>query len=441
MGSFIGILLLGIVIGIAIGYLLLKANVLKDSVTRTDIEQRYVSRELYTEANDRLKKKEEELNRSTESIISLNSQLSSVKKEEEALNEKIVAFRDEIQKLHTLSQEQFENLANKILEEKTKKFTEQNQLNMNEVINPLRDKIKDFQEKVDKVYNAEAAERNTLKGEIKKLVELNHKISEDANNLATALKGDSKKQGNWGEIILEKVLERSGLEKGREYEVQYSLVDTEGARQQPDVVVFLPDNKHIIVDSKVSLVAYEAYVNAKTDEEKEVNLLKHVVSVKKHIDDLGKKNYQGLQQLNTPDFVLLFMPLESSFSIAIQADNELFNYAWDRKIVIVSPSTLLASLHTIASMWKHEKQNKNVYEIAEESGKLYDKFCGLIEDLITVGKKMSDARLSYEDAMRKIHLGPGNIVKRIENIKKLGAKTTKSLGNVSTDLVNRANEE
>jgi len=434
-------LLLGIVIGIAIGYLLLKASALKDSLTRTEIEQRYVLRELYTEANERFRKKEEELNRSTESIISLNSQLSSVKKEEEALNEKILAFRDEIQNLHKLSQEQFENLANKILEEKTKKFTEQNQQNMTEVLNPLRDKIKDFQDKVDKVYNTEAAERNSLKGEIKKLVELNHKISEDANNLATALKGDSKKQGNWGEIILEKVLERSGLEKGREYEVQYSLVDTEGARQQPDVVVFLPDNKHIIVDSKVSLVAYEAYVNAKTDEEKEVNLLKHVVSVKKHIEDLGKKNYQGLQQLNTPDFVLLFMPLESSFSIAIQADNELFNYAWDRKIVIVSPSTLLASLHTIASMWKHEKQNKNVYEIAEESGKLYDKFCGLIEDLITVGKKMSDARLSYEDAMRKIHLGPGNIVKRIENIKKLGAKTTKSLTNVSTDLVNRANEE
>jgi DNA recombination protein RmuC len=434
-------IILGLVVGFAMGYLLLKSTVLKDSMSRDDIEKRYVLRELYSETSERLKKKEEELNESTNTIIELNTQIGSMAKELEGADEKLSNFKKEVEDLHTRSQEQFKNLANEILEEKSKRFTEQNKQNINEIMNPLRDKIKDFQDKVDKAYSTESAERNTLKGEIKKLVELNQKISLDANNLASALKGDSKAQGNWGEIILEKVLERSGLEKDREYKVQYSMLDGEGNRQQPDVVVFLPGEKHIIIDSKVSLKSYEAFINAPTDEEKEQHLQRHIVSVKKHIDELGKKSYQSLQQLNTPDFVLLFMPIESSFSTAVQADNELFNYAWDRKIVIVSPSTLLATLHTIASMWKQDKQARNVLEIAEESGKLYDKFYGLMEDLISVGKKMDAAKEGYTEAMKKVYTGPGNIIKRIENIKKLGAKAGKSLTNISPDLINRANEE
>ncbi len=434
-------IIIGVLAGGAIGYLLLKNSVLANNITKDELEKRYILRELYTESSERLKKKEEELNEATNRIIELNTHLGSLGKEKESLDEKLSTFKKEIEELHSRSQEQFKNLANEILEDKSKRFTEQNKQNINEIMNPLRDKIKDFQEKVDKVYSTESAERNTLKGEIKKLVELNQKISEDANNLASALKGDSKAQGNWGEIILEKVLERSGLEKDREYKVQYSMIDTEGNRQQPDVVVFLPGDQLIIVDAKVSLTAYEAFVNATNDEEKSQNLLKHIVSVKKHIEELGKKNYQSLQQLHTPDFVLLFMPIESSFSTAVQADNELFNYAWDRRIVIVSPSTLLATLHTIASLWKQEKQARNVFEIAEESGKLYDKFCGLIEDLINVGKKMEAARDSYQEAMKKVSSGPGNIVKRIENIKKLGAKAGKSLSTISVDLLNRAQEE
>jgi len=431
-------LIIGLVIGIVIGYLLLKSSVLKNSILKEDVEKRYILRELYIESSDRLKKKEEEFNEATKSILDLSSRLASLQKEEEGMNEKMKAFKEEIETLHSRSHEQFKNLANEILEEKSKRFTEQNKQNINEIMNPLRDKIKDFQEKVEKSYSMESAERNTLKGEIKKLVELNQTISKDANNLAMALKGDSKKQGNWGEIILEKVLERSGLEKDREYKVQYSLQDTEGNRHQPDVVVFLPGEKHIIVDSKVSLVAYERFINAATEEEKELNLLNHIVSVKKHIDDLGKKNYQSLPTIDAPDFVLLFMPIESSFSIAVQADNELFNYAWDRKIVIVSPSTLLATLRTIAATWKQEKQARNVFEIAEESGKLYDKFCNLIEDLINMGKKMDAAKESYNEAMKKVSDGPGNIVRRIENIKKLGAKATKSL---PPNLISRAGEE
>ncbi len=284
-------------------------------------------------------------------------------------------------------------------------------------------------------------ERNTLKGEITTLVDLNKKISEQANNLANALKGDSKKQGNWGEVVLERILERSGLEKDREYKIQYSLQNTEGSRLQPDVVVFLPNEKHIIIDSKVSLTAYEAFVSAELEEDKKQFLIKHLISVKKHIDELSRKDYQSLVNINTLDFVLLFIPIESSFSIALQSDNELFNYALDKKIVIVSPTTLLATLYTVATLWRQEKQARNVIEIAEESGKLYDKFYGLIEDLLDVGRKMNSAKLSYEEAMKKASTGSGNIIKRIENIKKLGAKASKSLDTISTDLVNKAQEE
>ncbi|MGP8215803.1 MAG: DNA recombination protein RmuC [Bacteroidia bacterium] len=439
MGSIL-ILLIGIGAGIAIGYFFLKSTILKDSVPKDEIERRYIIKELYNESTERLKKIDDELRNANKTILELSTQIATLTNEKESLGQQFGTFKKEVESLHLLSQQQFENLAAKILEEKSKKFIEQNQQNMGDLLNPLRERIKDFQDKVDKAYNTESAERNTLKGEIKQLVELNRKISQEANNLASALKGDSKKQGNWGEIILEKVLERSGLEKGREYEVQYSITDSEGGRQQPDVIIFLPDNKHIIVDSKVSLTAYEAFINAPEGDEaeKQLQLQRHIISVKKHIEELSKKNYQSLQSLNTPDFVLLFMPIESSFSIAVAADNELFNYAWDRKIVIVSPSTLLATLHTIASLWKQEKQARHVFEIAEESGKLYDKFCGLIEDLITVGKRMESAKQSYDEAMKKASTGPGNIVRRVQNIKELGAKTTKSLPD---SLISRSIEE
>jgi len=345
--------------------------------------------------------------------------------------------KNEIENLQSRFKTEFENLANSILKEKTKEFTEQNKTNLNVILDPLKDKIKTFEEKVEKSYNTESAERNSLKGEIKALVTLNKQISEEANNLAKALKGDTKKQGNWGEIILEKVLERSGLQRGSEYEMQVSITAEDGKRVQPDAIIYLPDKKHIIIDAKVSLVAYEAFVNAPTDEEREKNLLAHVISVKNHIKGLSEKKYHTLGQLDTPDFVLLFMPIESSFSLAIQADNELFNYAWERKLVIVSPSTLLATLRTIASIWKQERQTKNALEIAEEGGKLYDKFVLFVEDLISIGKKMDDAKTNYSEAMKKLHDGTGNLVKRAEKMKTLGAKTSKEL---PKNLVERANE-
>lgn len=353
------------------------------------------------------------------------------------LQEKLETQRTELDQLQKKFSTEFENIANRLLEEKSQKFTEQNRSNLDIILNPLKEKIKEFEEKVDKAYKTDNEERVTLKTEIKNLMDLNKQISEDANNLATALKGDNKMQGNWGEVILEKVLERSGLVKDQEYKTQFSTTDDEGKRIQPDVVIQLPDNKHIIVDSKVSLIAYEQWVNA-ADENERMRFAKlHNESVRGHIKQLSEKNYTRGVGINTPDFVLLFIPIEASFSAAVQNDQELFNYAWDRKIVIVSPSTLLATLKTISSLWKQEYQNRNAMEIARQGGDLYDKFVGFVEDLIAVGKKMKDSQSSYEAAMNKLVQGKGNLVKRTEDLKKLGVKVGK---NLPPSLLDRAEQ-
>jgi DNA recombination protein RmuC len=344
-----------------------------------------------------------------------------------AQEEKYTLLKSELETVHKKYTTEFENIANKILEEKSNKFTEQNKNNLDTILNPLKEKIKDFEEKVDKTYKAESAERITLKAEIKNLIDLNKQVSEEANNLAKALKGDNKKQGNWGEVILEKVLERSGLVKDQEYQTQYSTSNEEGKRIQPDVVIMLPDNKHIVVDSKVSLIAYEAFVSAETDELREQFLKDHLASVRNHVKLLSEKNYPTSPDFNTPDFVLLFIPIESSFSIAVQADVDLFSYAWDKKIVIVSPTTLLATLKTIASIWKQERQTKNAIEIAKQSGALYDKFVGFIEDLDKIGKSIDTSKTAYDAAVNKLKTGSGNLIKRVQDIEKLGAKTSKQI--------------
>lgn len=370
-------------------------------------------------------------------FVQLNALLAQQETTNKNLQEKLMLQKEELENLQQRFTKEFENLANKILDEKSQKFTEQNKTQLDIILNPLKDKIKDFEQKVDNAYKAESAERNSLKGEIKSLVELNKQISEEANNLVKALKGDTKKQGNWGELILEKILERSGLIKDEEYKMQVSTQNEIGNRIQPDAVIYLPDSKHIIVDSKVSLVAYESMVNAPDDETREQSLREHVLSVRSHIKGLSEKSYQSSADFTSPDFVLLFMPIESSFGMAVQADNELFNFAWDRKIVIVSPSTLLATLRTISSIWKQERQTRNAMEIARQGGALYDKFKNFVDDLIEVGKKMDGAKTSYSEAMNKLSTGNGNIVKRIEELRKLGAKATKEL---PPSLVERAEE-
>ena len=345
---------------------------------------------------------------------------------EEGLNAQKEISTKQKQNLQELQQKftlEFSNIANKILEDKSAKFTAQNQSNLDQILSPLKANIKSFEEKVDKVYKDEALERSELKGVIFQLMDQSKQIQTDANNLTKALKGDNKKQGNWGEVILERVLENSGLVKGREYLVQTTLNNDTGARFQPDVIINLPDEKNLIIDAKISLVAYERMINADIEEEKTTFLKQHLISIKAHIDGLSSKNYQHLYQINSPDFVLLFIPIESSFSITVQSDTELFNYAWNRKVVLVSPTTLLATLRTIASIWKVDRQNKNVFEIAEEAGSLYDKFVGFLADMEKIGKHIDQTQKAHDEAFKKLQYGSGNLISKVEKIKKLGAKT------------------
>lgn len=343
------------------------------------------------------------------------------------LREKLEAQKAEMQSLQQQFTKEFENLANRILEEKSQKFVEQNRSNMDVILNPLKEKIRDFEQKVEAAYKQESVERNSLKGEIKSLMELNNRINQEAGNLTRALKGDNKAQGNWGEFILEKILESSGLQKGREYDTQVNLTDEHGSRFQPDVIVRLPENKHIIVDSKVSLVAYEAMVNATNDTDRERFKRDHLNSIRSHIKGLSEKSYDQLPNISSPDFVLLFIPIESSFGLAVQEDKDLFSFAWDKRIVIVSPSTLLATLRTIASVWKQDRQTKNALEIARIGGSLYDKFAGLLDDLKDVGTKIDAAKAKQLETIKKLYEGSGNVMKRVEDLRKLGAKTTKEL--------------
>ncbi|WP_457287111.1 DNA recombination protein RmuC [Pedobacter sp. UYP24] len=322
---------------------------------------------------------------------------------------------------------EFEHIANKILDEKSAKFTETNRTNLDSILSPLKENIRAFEEKVEKVYKSESDERNILKGVISQLMDQSKLISEEAGNLTRALKGDNKKQGNWGEIILERILERSGLVRDREYRIQTSLYHPDGNRLQPDVILDLPDDKHVIIDAKVSLIAYERMLSAETDDQRDNHLKQHILSIKTHIQGLSNKNYHDLYQINSPDFVLLFIPIESSFGIAVQQDAELFNYAWDRKVVIVSPSTLLATLRTISSIWKQERQNRNVLEIARLSGSMYDKFVGFLVDMEGIGKNIRLSQDAYDKAIKKLSKGSGNLASTSEKIKKLGAKATKQI--------------
>ena len=380
-------------------------KLLQDERVRYDAQLSTINQELLTEKN-RMAKAEE-----------------SFKAQRERLTEQERAINDIQQKF----QLEFQNVANKLLDEKSQKFVETNRANLDVLLNPLKENIKAFEEKVDKVYNMEAAERNTLKGVITQLMDLNKLISNEAQNLTKALKGDNKKQGNWGEVILERVLERSGLVKDQEYRMQVSLQGADGSRLQPDVIIDLPDEKHLIIDSKVSLIAYERLVNCETEDERKLFSKAHVESIRSHVSGLSAKNYHDLYQINSPDFVLLFIPIESSFSFAVQIDAELFSDAWDKRVVIVSPSTLLATLRTIASIWKQERQNRNVLEIARLSGAMYDKFVGFVGDMESIGKNIKQSQGAYENAISKLTEGNGNLTRTAEKIKNLGAKANKQL--------------
>jgi DNA recombination protein RmuC len=356
------------------------------------------------------------------------SKMAIYKANNENLKEKVAEKQQEISLLQEKITTEFKSIATEILEEKTKKITEQSHFSLKNILDPFGEKLSDFRKKVEETYDREAKERFSLEKEIRNLQQLNQQISKEANNLATALKGQSKIQGNWGEMILESILEKSGLEKEREYFLQKSHTTDSGKRLQPDVLISLPNQKYLIIDAKVSLNAYERFCASEENEQERTQYLKqYLVALRQHIIELSQKNYQHLYANQSPDFVLMFLPIEPAFSLAVQHDADLLNLAFERGVVLVSATTLLACLRTVASIWRQEKQNRYAEEIAKEGGMLYEKAVGLVNALKDLGLKIQYTQNAYEEVMLKLSTGKGNLLSRIEKMKALGIKTNKSL--------------
>ncbi|MGA8853091.1 MAG: DNA recombination protein RmuC [Christiangramia sp.] len=390
--------------------------------------------ELKNEARVDIQKLENEREEIRKEKEYLSLQLTRKISEFNNLQERNEEQKAEVEKHQEKFAKEFENLANKILDQKSEKFTSLNKQNIENILDPLQKKIKEFEEKVSK-SDSESVKRHAELGEkLKFLNEQSLKISEDATNLTKALKGDTKMQGNWGEMVLERVLERSGLQKDSEYFVQQSFNTEEGKRVMPDVIIHLPGEKKMVVDSKVSLNAYERYINETDESDKKTHLKNHLISVRNRVNELSNKNYHSLYQMESPDFVLLFIPIESAFAIASNEYPGLYSDAFEKNIIIVTPTTLLAVLKTIDSMWQNEKQKQNAIQIATQAGALYDSFTNLTEELMKIGRQLGTVQNSYEGAMKKL-TGKGNLVRRVEKLKKLGAKASKQL---DQKLINRA---
>ncbi len=410
---------------------------LKGKTETSKLEERLENAQLQSEKlNERFEtalREKEEIRLEKEHINMLLTRRNS---EFENLENRNREQKAEVEKLQEKFTKEFENLANKILDEKSTKFSKQNKESLEIILNPLQEKIKNFEKRVEDTHKESIDRHAMLRQQIIGLKELNEQMSKEATNLTKALKGDSKIQGNWGELVLERVLEKSGLEKDREYFVQNSFTTDEGRRVLPDVVLHLPDNKKMIIDSKVSLVAYERFVNEEDEDQRARFLKEHVTSLKKHIEQLSGKNYHTLYEIESPDFVLLFVPIEPAFAVAINQDNNIYNWAFEKNIVIVTPSTLLATLRTVDSMWTNEKQQQNAIEIATQAGRLYDQFVNLTEDLIKVGNQLNTVKGSYDSTMVKL-TGKGNLISKVERLKKLGSKASKQ---VNEKLLKKAEE-
>jgi DNA recombination protein RmuC len=430
--------IIALAIGIFIGKIIFSANAKSD---KAGLEEKLNGlmqqiEQLKSQLNQTVQ--ERETIRTEKEYLAI--QLSKKETDFENLWERNKEQKEEVEKLQEKFTKEFENLANKILEEKTNKFTEQNKENLKNILTPLQDKIQLFEKKVEDTHKESIDYHAALRQQIVGLREMNEQMSKETLNLTKALKGDSKMQGNWGELILERVLEKSGLEKGREYEVQQSFTTEEGNRVFPDVVINLPDGKKMVVDSKVTLTAYERYINEEDDDAKAQHLKEHVMALKRHVDQLSEKNYHDLYQMESPDFVLLFIPIESAFALALNEDTSLYNKAFEKNIVIVTPSTLLATLRTIDSMWANQKQQENALEIARQAGALYDKFEGFVADLVKVGNKIKDSKIEYDNAMSKLVDGSGNLINRVENLKKMGAKAKKALPETILQRANKVSD-
>ena len=407
-----------------------------------------------TAASERLTSKEKELALSGAELAAVKEVLAKSQSELTRLKEELAGLhaRSELErsqfdeKLAFIERskeqlgESFKNMANDLLESKSKSFSQSSKENITALLSPLQEKITQFEKRVEETYDKESKERFSLAREIKSLQALNNKISEDAVNLTNALKSDNKAQGAWGEFVLESILEKSGLTKGHEYEVQVALKAEDGSKSQPDVIVHLPESRDIVIDSKVSLKAWDAFCSSDKGSDRDALLKQHIASMRQHVKTLSAKEYQNLTGLNSLDYVFLFMPVEAAYSAAVQMDRELFQYAFDRNIIFVVPSTLLTTLRTVQNLWRLAQQNQNANEIADRAGALYDKFVAFVDDLEEVGGRIDAARKSFEKARNKLVSGRGNLVKRAEALRQLGAKTSKKQNTKLVDLVDDGDE-
>lgn len=424
------LILIGIAIGSVAAWFIAKYKFKSEKIiSPEELRERYVLKELYLKLETDLQSSRLAFKEKDEAVLNLSKELASKEQVISNLNEKLETNRKDLETLQEKFSVEFENLANRLFEEKSGKFLALNKTNMDAILSPLKEKIEDFRKKVEETYTGEVRDITSLKSEIKHLAELNQQVSDDANKLVDALKGESKTQGNWGEAQLEVILEKSGLIKNTHFRKQATLEDDEG-QKKPDYIINLPENKHLIIDSKVSLVAYERYFNSENNDERQRCLNEHLTSITNHIKDLSSKNYHNLYQINSPDYVLMFIPIETAFTLVIKEDPTILDIALDKNVVLITTSTLLATLRTISYIWRQENQKKNVLEIARQSGALYDKFADFVNDLITVGKKIEDAKEAHNSALNKLcdsKKKGDTLIGRAEKIKELGAKTTKTL--------------
>jgi DNA recombination protein RmuC len=422
-------LLCGLFIGMGLAWLVSKLQFQKNHLPKSEVETNYIHKGLYTKLEEQHRRLQDILDEKEEALRVLNARLSAEEQVIFNLENRLDEQQGQLRQQEERARIEFENLANRLLEEKSHKFTLQNQEQLHHILNPLKEKIKTFEEGIERRFLEETKDRISLKKEIEQLRALNQQLSSDANNLASALKGDNKIQGDWGEIQLERLLEKAGLSKGIHYAAQPSFSDN-GQQKRPDFVIYLPEDKQLVIDAKVSLKAYDQFCHANDEQERKAFLKNHIDSIKQHVKSLSSKNYQQLYQINSPDYLLLFIPIEPAFALAIQEDNRLFVDALDQNIVIVSSSTLLATMRTVSFIWKQEKQKNNVLEIARQSGFLYDKFCNFVGQLEEIGQRLGQAQNAYQDAMKKLTTAsrPGDtLIGKAEQIRKLGARASKKL--------------
>ncbi len=400
------------------------------SSAKTNLENKERETE---ELKNEIREFSEQIESLNKNLLLLNSEKITLEEKNKNLTEKLQTQKAELEKIGEKFSNEFKILANNILEEKSKRFTEQNQQNLKTILDPLGENIKEFKRKVEETYDKESKQRFSLEEKIKELVILNNKISEEATNLTNALKGSSKTQGDWGEMILENILENSGLEKGREFFVQEFLRDEtgktvktpEGKKLQPDVMLKYPDGRTVIIDSKVSLTAYERYNSSENDEEMNNFLKAHIHSIKSHIDELSAKNYDDYTE--SLDFVMMFIPVEPAYLLAMKHEQNLWQYAYNKKILLISPTNLIAALKLVSDLWKRDKQTKNALDIAQRGGQLYDKFVSFVESLEDIGTNLNKTQKSYNEAFGRLTEGKGNLLSQVEKLKQLGVKTQKSL--------------